>query len=112
MCGVRCSFNIMCSTNKNEMLTAIRQQRLEREVAMLEKQVRMLVELAGRSPTVRGKLTNDVVEALEPGAEYIIFERQQMNVLLEGADLHVFLLKELLQELHKPGQLPLEGSGS
>jgi hypothetical protein len=98
----------MCSTNKNEMLTAIRQQRLEREVAMLEKQVRMLVELAGRSPAVRGKLTTDVTEALEAGTEYIIVDRQQMNVLLEGADLRVFLLKELLQKLGKPSELPPE----
>lgn len=94
------------------MLGVIRQQRLEREVAMLEKQVRMLVELAGRSPVVRGKLTNDVMEALNAGTEYIIVERQQMNVLLEGADLQVFLLKQLLQKLGKLSKPPLQEPGA
>lgn len=79
---------------------------------MLEKQVRMLVELADRSPALQGKLTNDIMEALEPGTKYIIVERQQMNVLLEGADLRVFLLKQLLQELYKPGELRLQEPGS
>jgi hypothetical protein len=98
----------MSSTKKNEMLAVIRQQRLEREIAMLEKQVRMLVELAGRSPVVRGKLANDVMGALEAGTEYIIVERQQMNVLLEGADLQIFLLKQLLQKLGKRSELPVK----
>ncbi len=52
------------------------------------------------------------MEALEPGTKYIIVERQQMNVLLEGADLRVFLLKQLLQELYKPGELRLQEPGS
>ncbi len=70
------------------------------------------VELADRSPALQGKLTNDIMEALEPGTKYIIVERQQMNVLLEGADLRVFLLKQLLQELYKPGELRLQEPGS
>ena len=74
-----------------------RQWRLEREFTMLEKQVRMLVKLADRSPVVRGKLTNEIVQAFEPGAEHVILERQQINLLLEGVELQVFLLKELLQ---------------
>jgi len=53
-------------------------------------------------------LANDVMGALEAGTEYIIVERQQMNVLLEGADLQIFLLKQLLQKLGKRSELPVK----
>jgi len=95
------------------MLRAVRQQRLEREFAMLEKQVRMLVELEERSPVVQGKLTNEIVEALEPGTEYVILERQQLNVLLEGADVQIVLLKDLTEKLYEQGEFrPKEPFGS
>ena len=80
---------------------------------MLEKQVRMLVELAERSPVLQGKLTNNIVEALEPGTEYVMLERQQMNVLLDRADVQVVLLKDLIEKLYGQGELdPEEPSGS
>ncbi len=63
---------------------------------MLEKQVRMLNELSERSPVVKGKLTDEIVEALEPGTEYVIVERKQMNVLLEGMELQAYLVKDRL----------------
>ena len=56
---------------------------LEIVFSMLEKQIRMLIKLAERSPVVKGKLTEEIVKTLEPGAEYALVERQQMNVLLE-----------------------------
>ena len=75
---------------------ALRQLTLERNVAMLEKQVRMLIKLAERSPVVKGKLTDEIVAALEPGTEYVMVERQQMNVLLEGMELRAYLVKNQL----------------
>jgi len=70
---------------------AVRQLGLDIDFSLLDKKVRMLGELAESSPVVNGKLTNEIVEALEPGTEYVIVERQQMNVLLEGIKLRVFL---------------------
>jgi len=87
---------------KAELLRTANQLHLECEFATLEKQVRMLRELVERSPLIRGETTSAIIGALQPEAEYVIVERQQMNVLLEEVDLRVFLLKELLQELHKP----------
>ena len=78
------------------LAAAVRQLRLESELAMLEKQVRMLVKLAERSPVVKGILTDEIVEALEPGTEYVIVERQQMNVILEGMELQAYLVKNRL----------------
>ena len=75
---------------------ALRQLTLERNAAMLEKQVRMLIKLAERSPVVKGKLTDEIVAALEPGTEYVVIERQQMNVLLEGMELQAYLVKNQL----------------
>jgi len=75
---------------------ALRQLGLESNLSMLEKQVRMLNELAERSPVVKGKLTDEIVEALEPGTEYVIVERKQMNVLLEGVELQAYLVKNRL----------------
>jgi len=65
-----------------ELQRVIHRWGLEREFGMLEKQVRMLIKLPERSPVVHGKLTEEIVRALEPGTEYVIVERQQMNVLL------------------------------
>jgi len=79
-----------------ELRRVINQWELETEFAMLEKQVRMLVKLAERSPVVKGKLTEEIVKALEPGTEYVMVERQQMNVLLEGLELHGYLVKNHL----------------
>ena len=56
----------------------------------------MLIKLAEHSPVVKGKLTEEIVKALEPGTEYVIIERQQMNVLLEGLELHAYLVKNRL----------------
>lgn len=89
--------------DKNETLKVVRQRRLQREFAMLAKQVRMLAELAERSPIIRGETTTAIVGSLEPEAEYLIIERQQMNELLEAAGLQAFLIKDLLEELHKAG---------
>ncbi|HZW92357.1 MAG TPA: hypothetical protein VFF64_05235 [Candidatus Eremiobacteraceae bacterium] len=75
---------------------ALRQLSLESNLSMLEKQVRMLNELSERSPVVKGKLTDEIVEALEPGTEYVIVERKQMNVLLEGMELQAYLVKDRL----------------
>jgi hypothetical protein len=75
---------------------ALRQLTLARNAAMLEKQVRMLIKLAERSPVVKGKLTDEIVAALEPGTEYVMIERQQMNVLLEGMELQAYLVKNQL----------------
>ena len=75
---------------------AMRQLTLERNFAMLEKQLRMLIKLAERSPLVKGKLTDEIVAALEPGTEYVMVERQQMNVLLEGMDLQAYLVRNQL----------------
>jgi hypothetical protein len=97
----------MCSMDKNEMLKVVRQRRLHREFDMLAKQVRMLVELAKRSPVIRGETTGAIVGSLEPEAEYVIVERQRMNELLEGAGLQVFLIKDLPEELNRP-----EGGGT
>lgn len=68
---------------------AVRQLGSEINFSLLEKQVRMLVELAKRSPVVNGKLTDEIVNALAPQTEYAIVERQQMNVLLEAIELQV-----------------------
>jgi len=65
-------------------------------IRMLEKQIRMLIKLAERSPVVKGKLTEEIVKALEPDAEYVVVERQQMNVLLEELELRVYLVKNRL----------------
>jgi len=67
--------------HKNEMLRVVRQRRLHREFGMLAKQVRMLVELAERSPVIRGETTSAIVGKLEPEAEYVIIEKQRMEVL-------------------------------
>jgi len=75
---------------------AVRQLGSEIDFSLLEKQVRIFVELAERCPVVNGKLTNEIVDALKPETEYVIVERQQMNVLLESIELQVFLLKERL----------------
>ena len=75
---------------------AMRQLALESNLDMLEKQVRMLVKLAERSPVVKGKLTDEIVKALEPGTEYVIVERQSMNELLEGMELWAYLVKNQL----------------
>jgi hypothetical protein len=75
---------------------AMRRLMLESNLVLLEKQVRMLVKLAEHSPVVKGKLTNEIVEALEPGTEYVIVERQQMEVLLEGMELQAYLVKNQL----------------
>ena|SRR5215467_11587096 len=64
-----------------ELQRVIQRWGLEREFGILEKQVRMLIKLAERSPIVNGKLTEGIVKALEPGTEYVIVERQEMNVL-------------------------------
>lgn len=66
----------------------------QRSFLLLEKQVRMLLELVERSPVIRGESTSALAGALVPEAEYVIVERQQLNVLLEGIDDHVFFLKE------------------
>jgi len=79
-----------------ELWRVIHQWGLEREFGMLEKQIRALTKLAERSPVVKGKLTEEIVRALEPGAEYVIVERQQMNVLLEGLELHAYVVKNRL----------------
>jgi hypothetical protein len=75
---------------------AVRQLGSEIDFSLLEKQVRMLVELAKRSPVVNGKLTDEILDALGAETEYVIVERQLMNVLLEAIELQVFLLKEKL----------------
>jgi hypothetical protein len=75
---------------------AMRQLTLESNLDMLEKQVRMLVKLAERSPVVKGKLTDEIVKALEPGIEYVIVERQPMNELLESMELRAYLVKNQL----------------
>ncbi len=98
--------------DKNEKLKVVRQRRLHREFAMLAKQVRMLVELAERSPIIRGETTTAVVGSLEPEAEYVIIERQRINELLEAAGLQAFLIKDLLDELYKPGELRPQEPGS
>jgi len=74
----------------------MRQLALENNLDMLEKQVHMLVKLAERSPVVKGKLTDEIVKALEPGTEYVIVERQSMNELLEGMELWAYLVKNQL----------------
>jgi len=94
--------------HKNEMLRVVRQRRLHREFGMLAKQVRMLVELAERSPVIRGETTSAIVGKLEPEAEYVIIEKQRMEVLLEAADSQVFAIKSLLEELYK-GELDSTG---
>ena len=81
---------------KAELRMAIHDWRLESDFAMLEKQVRMLAKLAERSPVVKGKLTEEIVKALQLGTEYVIVEREQMNVLLEGLELHAFLVRNRL----------------
>ena len=58
----------------------------------------MLLELVERSPVIRRETTGVVVGALEPEAEYAIIERKQLDVLLEGIDLQVFLLKEPIMQ--------------
>jgi hypothetical protein len=75
---------------------AMHQLTLESNLDMLEKQVRMLVKLAERSPVVKGKLTDEIVKALEPGTEYVIVERQPMNELLESMELRAYLVKNQL----------------
>ena len=79
-----------------ELQSVIHQWGSDREFGMLEKQIRMLIKLTERSPLVKGKLTEEIIKALEPGAEYVIVERQQMNVLLEGLELHAYLVKNRL----------------
>ena len=79
-----------------ELRRVVHQWGLEREFGMLEKQIRMLIKLAERSPVVKGKLTEEIVKALEPDAEYVVVERQQMNVLLEELELRVYLVKNRL----------------
>ena len=82
---------------RNKILAAaLRQLSVESNLYMLEKQVRMLNELAERSPVVKGKLTDEILEALEPGMEYVIVERKQMNVLVEGMELQAYLVKNRL----------------
>jgi hypothetical protein len=86
----------LTEVEKAEWRAVMHQWGLESELAMLEKQVRMLVELSERSPVLKGKLNEEIVKALEPMTEYVIVERQQMNVLLEGLEVHAFLVRNLL----------------
>ena len=68
----------------------------ESNFLMLEKQVRMLLELVEHSSMIQGKMTSAAIAALNPEAEYVVIERKQLDVVLEGIDLHVFLLSEPL----------------
>lgn len=79
-----------------ELQRAVRQWGLEGEFGMLEKQIRMLIKLAERSPVLKGRLTEEIVKALEPGTEYVLVEREQMKVLLEGLELHACSVKNRL----------------
>src|SRR5260370_40208764 len=79
-----------------ELRKGIHQWGLERDIAMLEKPVRMLIKLADHSPVGKSKLTEEIVKALEPGTEYVLIERQQTTVLLEGLELHASLGKNRL----------------
>jgi hypothetical protein len=72
--------------------------KLERNFLILEKQVRMLLELVERSPVIRGEATAAIVGALVPEAEYVIVERKQLDELLEGVDVHVSLVKTRIME--------------
>jgi hypothetical protein len=74
----------------------------ESNFLLLEKQVRMLLELVEHSSMIQGKMTSAAIAALNPEAEYVVIERKQLDVLLEGIDLHVFLLREPL--LKKGGE--------
>ena len=85
---------------KAELLRTARQLHLESDFATLEKQVRMLRELAERSPVIRGEASSAIVGALLPEAEYVVIERAQLNVLLEGVDVHVSLVKDRIMEKH------------
>ena len=85
---------------KAELLRTARQLHLESDFATLEKQVRMLRELAERSPVIRGEASSAIVGALLPEAEYVVIERGQLNVLLEGVDVHVSLVKDRIMEKH------------
>lgn len=49
-----------------ELRRLIHQFVLESAFSMVEKQIRMLVKLAERSPVVKGKLTEEIVKTLEP----------------------------------------------
>ena len=87
----------VCPMQSDEIRAgAVRQLGSEIDFSLLEKQVRMLVELAKRSPVVNGKLMDEIDDALASETEYVIVARQQMNVLLEAIGLQVFLLKERL----------------
>ena len=85
---------------KAELLRTARQLHLESDFATLEKQVRMLRELAERSPVIRGEASSAIVGALLPEAEYVVIERGQLNVLLEGVDVHVSRVKDRIMEKH------------
>ena len=79
-----------------ELRRVVHQWGLEGEFGMLEKQIRMLIKLAEHSPVVMGKLTEEILKALEPGTEYVIVERQRMNLILEGLELHAYSVKNRL----------------
>lgn len=91
--------------DNDERLKVVRQRRLQREFGMLGKQIRMLIELTKHSPAITGETTSVLAGALLPEAEYLVIERQQINVLLEGADSQVFSIKSLLDALYKWNEL-------
>ena len=54
----------------------------------------------GVGSELRKPLGVAIVGALLPEAEYVVIERGQLNVLLEGVDVHVSLVKDRIMEKH------------